>query len=109
MSLRGTNALWAGLRPGRFRYTITVNGDIVNKLFWLSGQCLFVTAMSAQMIYGPTDDPKEYVKSLMREEMWVVQHPTYGFAHNPNERSEDLLVNRLPSEYGFPKSCQAPK
>jgi hypothetical protein len=69
-----------------------VNGDIVNKLFWLSGQCLFVTAISAQMIYGPTDDPKKYPESLACEEMWVVQHPTYGFAHNPNERSEDLVV-----------------
>jgi hypothetical protein len=52
---------------------MTVSGDIVNKLFRLSGQFLFVTAMSAQMIYGPTDDQKEYPKALAREEMWVVQ------------------------------------
>jgi hypothetical protein len=71
---------------------MTASGDIVNKLFWLSRQFLFVTVISAQMIYGPTDDPKEYPKSLAHEEMWVVQHPTYGFAHNSNERSEDLVV-----------------
>jgi hypothetical protein len=64
----------------------------VNKVFWISGQFLFVTAISAQMVYGPTDDPKEYSKSLAREEMWVVQHPTYGFAHNPNERPEDSVL-----------------
>jgi hypothetical protein len=64
----------------------------MNRFCWLSGQFLFVTAVSAQMIYGPTDNPKDYPKALAREGAWVAQHPTYGFTYIHHERPENLIA-----------------
>jgi hypothetical protein len=64
----------------------------VRKLGWIAGKIIFFSStVSAQMIYGPTDHPKDYPKALAREEKWVAEHPTYGFTRSPLGTPDELI------------------